>query len=261
MEETRPPKKSEETKIPTGAWLVTFSDMVTLLLTFFVLIIAITSVDPKVLVSDGVDEVTLSRIREVVGPGVLYFSNPSLLDPVVNLAEHLDEIPPDVNLNQDEIKSAIFQLDPNENDPGFREVERAVRESVSILRDERGLVIRWDDTMLFPEGSTLLKEDNLLLLARLSELFTRLTLPVSIECHTNPLSELEGGETGLAFNLSAERSKIILDYFTRLGLNPSRFRLGAFGGTRPVTRDPRRAYLNGRLELVIYKPTGTSWTG
>jgi chemotaxis protein MotB len=251
----------KEADLSSSSWLITFSDMVTLLLTFFVLIIAITSIDPKVMVDNGVDEVSFERIQEVIGPGIMYFSNPSLLDPVVNLVEHMDEIPPDANLNQDEIKNAIFQLDPNDRNPEFQELERETRDSISVLKDDRGLVIRWNDSMLFPEGSTLLKETNLLLLGRLSELLGRLTLPISIECHTNPLSEMEGGDSTLAFNLSAERAKIILDYFTQMGLNPSRFRIGAFGGTRPVTMDSKRSADNSRLEIVIYKPHKSSWKG
>jgi chemotaxis protein MotB len=244
-----------------GAWLITFSDMVTLLLTFFVLIIAITSVDPRVMVSDGVDEVTDARIQEVIGPGVMYFSNPTLLDPIVSLVEHMDEIPPDANLNQDEIKAAIFQLDPNDINPEFKDLAEEIDSSVTIIKDDRGFVIRWNDSMLFPEGGTILKEENLILLARLAQLLAGLSLPVSLECHTNPLSELEGGETPLAFDLSAERAKIVLDFFVALGLNEARFRLGAFGPSRPISMDPKVASDNSRLEIVIYKPPKTSWKG
>ncbi|MDR2460684.1 MAG: OmpA family protein [Deltaproteobacteria bacterium] len=242
-------------------WLITFSDMVTLLLTFFVLIIAITSVDPRILIPEGADEVNLARIQSVIGPGTMYFSNPTLLDPIVNLVEHMDEIPPDANLNQDEIRAAIFQLDPNDANPEFRELERQSRDSISIFKDERGLVIRWDDKMLFPEGSTLLKEENLILLARLSEFIARLSFPISLECHTDPLSELEGEDTSIAFELSAKRAKVVLDYFIALGLSQSRFRMGAFGGTRPIVENPEFSYENSRLEIVIYKPHQSSWKG
>jgi chemotaxis protein MotB len=247
---------------PSGAgWLITFSDMVTLLLTFFVLIIAITSVDPRVMVTDGVDEVTPSRIREVVGPGVMYFSNPALLDPIVNLVEHMDEIPPDASLNQDEIKAAVFQLDPDNAAPEFRELASDVDEQIAFFKDDRGFVIRWNDAMLFPEGGVLLKEDNLILLARLAELISRISLPVSLECHTNPLSELEGGNGPLAYDLSAERATVVLKYFAALGLRESRFRLGAFGPSRPLSFDPKEASKNSRLEIILYRPPKASWIG
>ena len=46
----RPPAASS---VYPQSWLFTFSDMVTLLLTFFVLIISITTTDPKSFSQDG----------------------------------------------------------------------------------------------------------------------------------------------------------------------------------------------------------------
>ena len=246
----------------SGAWLITFSDMVTLLLTFFVLIIAITTIDPKTLVESGQDEISEEALAEVYGQGVLGFANPSLLEPVAELFERVDELPPGAVLNQDEIKSAIFQLDPPPGSPQrFEELERDARDSVSVFRDERGMVLRWDGQVLFPEGGTLLREDNLVLLARVAEFLSRVKLPVSVESFTNPYSELEGGESPVAFELARDRSKVVLDFFASLGLSETRFRLGAFGPSRPVTTDPGRGRENSRLEIVIYKPHSSSWKG
>ncbi|MDR2405020.1 MAG: OmpA family protein [Deltaproteobacteria bacterium] len=247
---------------PSGAWLLTFSDMVTLLLTFFVLIIAITTIDPRSLADDGVDEINLEELNLIYGNGVLGFSNPSILAPVVELFQNMDELPPGAVLNQEEIKNAIFQLDEDPQRPGaFKEQEQALTDSVSIFKDERGMVIRWDDAILFPEGGSLLTESNLVLLGRLSEFLAKMALPISVESYTNPLSELEGGSGPLSFELSAERSKVVMDYLVRLGLNESRFRLGAFGGTRTLTLEPTRARENSRMEIVIYKPPKSSWKG
>jgi chemotaxis protein MotB len=243
------------------AWLVTFSDMVTLLLTFFVLIIAITTVDPRSIVPDGVDEVNEEKIRQVMGPGFMSFANPSLLDPVAAFVEDMDALPPETVLNQDEIKSSVFQLDPETSPQEFREAAEAVRDSVSIFKDERGLVIRWDGRALFPEGGTLVREPMMILLVRMAELFSRLDLPVSVECHTDPLSDFEGGDGPFSYRLSAERAKTVLNVFTGLGLKESRFRLGAYGGARPVTSDPALSHENSRLELVLYKPPKSSWKG
>ena len=166
---------------PQG-WLLTFSDMVTLLLTFFVMIISITSIDPRV-ASDisGLEAVETAILQP--GPGALGFANPKLL---ASLAETLQTLPPDASLDEDEIKAAIFRLDPTDPDR-YQRLEREVADSVSIFKDERGLVIRWEESILFPEGTAILREDNAVLLHRLGDLLATLTLPVSLECHTNPL--------------------------------------------------------------------------
>ncbi|MDR1041656.1 MAG: hypothetical protein LBR80_16140 [Deltaproteobacteria bacterium] len=250
-----------EASVSSTGWLVTFSDMVTLLLTFFVLIIAITSVDPKVMVPDGADEISEGKVSAVMGPGVLGFANPSLMDPVAAFVEDADSLPPQQMLNQDEIKAAVFQLDPDTAPPEFREAARAVTEGISIFRDERGLVIRWDGRVLFPEGGTLVREEMLVLLVRMAELISRISLPVSLECHTDPLSDYEGGDGPLSYSLAAERAKTVLNVFAALGINASRFRLGAYGGARPLTLDPSGSHENSRLEVVFYKPPKSSWKG
>ncbi|MDR0549698.1 MAG: OmpA family protein [Deltaproteobacteria bacterium] len=245
---------------PQG-WLLTFSDMVTLLLTFFVLIISITTTDPKSFSQDG-EETTLNDqvVLESQGPGTLGFVNPSLVAPLVDLIENVDKLPPDIMIDQREIKAALFQLDPKLV-PDYQEIMEEINDSVSIFLDERGLVVRWDKAILFPEGSAILREETLPALNQMAALLARLNLLVSLDCHTNPYSELEGGTTTLAYRLSARRAKTVLTYFTELGLKASRFRLGAFGGGRPVTAEPAEGARNGRLEIVIYRPAKSSWKG
>ncbi|MDR2141163.1 MAG: OmpA family protein [Deltaproteobacteria bacterium] len=256
----RPPDPANLSQDSPG-WLLTFSDMVTLLLTFFVLIISITTTDPKSLAVEGDSQFLSGGIQpDSVGPGTLGFANPALVAPVVEFLENLQNLPPDLMLDQREIKAAIFQLSP-ESVPDYQELEREVTDSVSIFRDERGLVVRWDKAVLFPEGSAVLRPEILPLLRRMAELLSQLTLLVSLDCHTNPFSELEGGTSTAAYLLSAKRARVVLDYFSALGLAEGRFRLGAFGGGRPVTTDPLEGARNSRLEIVLYRPAKSSWKG
>ncbi|MDR1051396.1 MAG: OmpA family protein [Deltaproteobacteria bacterium] len=252
--------REEDSSLDSTGWMLTFSDMVTLLLTFFVMIMSITSLDPGSLAEiDGPDG-TSSNSRALSGPGQFGFSNPLLIANIADIVEHLEDLPKDVSLDQDEILAALFQLDPV-NGADFQRLEREVTDSVSIHKDERGLVIRWDKAVLFPEGSAVLREENLLLLYRMAELLETLTLPVSVDSHTNPFSDLEGAGSTTAYDLSIRRSRVVMDYLISLGLPEGRLRLGAFGGSRPVTRDVAQGAQNSRLEIVIYKPAKSSWKG
>jgi chemotaxis protein MotB len=247
--------------LDSQGWLLTFSDMVTLLLTFFVLIISITTTDPKSLAVQEGDVLAVdAKAAEIMGPGVLGFSNPALLEPLVQLVANAEKLPPDAMFDQREIKAALFQLDP-QSTPDYQELEAAVRDSVSVFLDERGVVIRWDKAILFPEGSAVLRPETLPLLGRVAALLAQLTLPVSLDCHSNPFSELEGGTSAAAFSLTARRAKAVMGYFVGLGLPAGRFRLGAFGGSRPVTTIAQDGARNARLEIVVYRPAKTSWKG
>jgi chemotaxis protein MotB len=241
-------------------WLLTFSDMVTLLLTFFVLIISITTTDPKSLVVVE-EEPTMGEDSPLIqGPGTLGFSNPSLIAPLVDLIQNLEKLPPDAMIDQREFKAALFQLDP-ESTPDYQTLNEEIRDKVSVYRDERGLVVRWDKAILFPEGSAILRTEALPALAKMAGLLSSFNLPVSLDCHANPYSELEGGTSDFAYRLTAQRAKAALEYFTGVGLSPGRFRLGAFGGGRPAVADPLEGARNSRLEIVIYRPAKSSWKG
>jgi chemotaxis protein MotB len=249
-----------ETGIDSTGWMLTFSDMVTLLLTFFVMIMSITTIEPGTLADLDDESSTRSEVSLPQGPGTLGFSNPKLVSDLVALLERLEDLPPDVSLDQEEIKAALFQLEP-EDFPDYQRLEREITDSVSIFRDERGLVIRWDKSILFPEGSAIVRGENMVLLSRLVELLKSLTLPVSVDSFTNPLSDLEGGDSTVAYSLSTRRSRVVLEHFVSLGLPENRLRIGSFGGSKPVTDDPEKGSENARLEIVIYTPPKSSWNG
>jgi chemotaxis protein MotB len=246
----------EDTGIDPRGWMLTFSDMVTLLLTFFVMIISITSVDPMITSEISGQDLAETTIIQA-GPDVLGFANPQLL---ASLAEAIETPPPDASLDDEEIKAAVFGLDPTRS-TDFERLEREISDSISIFRDERGLVIRWSENVLFPEGTAILREENLPLLDRLARLLATLSLPVSLECHVNPLSDLEGGDGPEGYDLSARRARVVLDHLASLGLPQRRFRLGAFGGARPLTSVPEDGGENSRLEIILYTPPKPSWKG
>lgn len=247
---TKPPAQ------PAGeaSWLTTFADMVTLLLTFLVLIVSVTTMDPRhdFLRKEGVREGDESQNIKT-GDGLLSYSNAGLLAPVIELVENLPRLPDDVMFDQEEIKTAIFQLDPAKT-PQYEAMAEAAAEGVEIFRDQRGLVIQWDRALLFPEGGTMMMDDNLLLLRRLAVFLAGISLPISLESHTNPFSPLEGGESEAAYELSMRRSKVVMEYLVSLGLPEKRFRLAAYGGSRLRTTEADLAWENSRLEIVIYEP-------
>ncbi len=237
----------------SSAWLITFADMVTLLLTFLVLIVSVTTLDPR-------DEMLLppgdSEQREaehfILGDSTLMYS-PGLLAPVMDIIDQLPNLPPDLMFDPAEIKAAIFQLDPAKTDD-YQRLAQSLNEGVEIYHDQRGLVIQWDRALVFPEGSGVILEENMDLIKRLAAFLSTLSLPVSLESHTNPLSELEGGEGPAGYELSLMRAKILMKYLVSLGLEEQRFRLGAWGGSQPRSLDPELGWENSRLEIVIYRP-------
>lgn len=248
-------RKVKRKPLPLGSssnWLTTFADMVTLLLTFLVLLISVTTFDPRTMLlnPEGVSE---PGRDEVFGSGVLLYSDRGLMAPVIELLEKMDQLPEDVMFDQSEIKQAVFQLDPAKV-ADFEELQAALDEGVEIYKDDRGLVVQWDRSLLFDEGRAEILEQNLPLLDRLAVFLQNVSLPLSIEGHTNPLSQIEGGYGPESYELSFARAKAVMNRLASLGVAERRLRIAGLGGTKPRTPGPEAAWENSRLEIVIYKP-------
>ena len=240
--------------LPKSEWITTFADMVTLLLTFLVLLISVTTLDPRTTLLDP-DGATQDQRREEIisGSGVLLYSDRGLMAPVIELVENIDQLPETAMFDQSEIKNAVFQLDAAQVSD-YEQLRAALDKGVTIVKDSRGLVVQWDRSLLFEEGSAEISRENLPLLDKLIIFLQNISLPISVEGHTNPLSTVEGGYGPEAYTLSFERAKAVMMYLSSQGINQRRMRLAGHGGDRPRSADDNSAWENSRLEIVIYKP-------
>jgi len=238
--------------LPKSSWITTFADMSTLLLTFLVLLISITTMDPRtVLVDpDGVPGERREEIRS--GSGFLLYSDQGLMAPVIEIIENIDKLPEIVTFDQSEVKAAVFQLDPAQI-ADYEQLQQALGK-IDIFKDNRGLVVRWDRSLLFAEGQADLFKENLIILDKLALFLANISLPVSIEGHTNPLSPVEGGYGAESYELSFKRAKTVMEYLASRGIKVRRMRLAGYGGGSPRSLEAQSAWENSRLEIVIYKP-------
>lgn len=250
--------KKKPPPLPKSSWLTTFADMVTLLLTFLVLLISVTTLDPRttLLRPDGVAE----QQEEIIsGSGLLLYSDRGLMAPVIDIIENIDRMPETVMFDQSEIKAAIFQLDPAQ-DTEYEQLQEALGK-IDIYKDNRGLVVRWDRSLLFGEGRADLVQDNLIILDKLALFLNNISLPLSIEGHTDPFSPVEGGYGGDSYELSSKRAKTVMEHLAAREIKAGRMRLSGHGGASPRSLDRESSWENSRLEIVIYKPPRASPLG
>jgi len=228
------------------AWMTTFSDLVTLLLTFFVLLITMSSMDVR----------SLQQAFGAFftgGSGPLGFVEKGKLQEVSRLIEKAVSVPAQLLLDQKEIKETIFKFEEID----YQKLMELVEQDISVLKDERGLVIQIADYILFDEGSAKLRQEYLPILSRIAEVLQATYLPVSIEGHTDD-SIPEGRSEAWAWRLSLERAINVMKYLTEMeGLIPDRFRVGGFGLSKPLVPNinPVNRAQNRRIEIIIYRET------
>jgi chemotaxis protein MotB len=238
----RQSKSNSSNEVNPLGWMVTFSDLITLLLTFFVLLISMSSMDVK----------TLQQSFGMFsgGSGPLSFPESSRIADLVHFLEQIEELPP-VAISEEDLKSELFDFRNVE----FQQLMDLVDRDISVFKDERGLVIQLADYILFYESGSVLRPEYLPILSRVASILRSTQYLISVEGHTDS-SPLEGGAQAWAWELSLDRAIAVLEFFTREeGLRPSRFRVGGFGSSMPVAPNdtPQNRAKNRRIEIILHK--------
>lgn len=224
-----PPKKKKSSEGGAPAWMVTYADMVTLLLTFFVLLLSMANMDA-------------SKFRDALGSlkgafGIFGTSARTDLDkPKVISFAPMDDDYVQRLYNKVQIVMSRMKID--------RDIE--------LVKDRGAVVLRVKEAILFGPGSATLKESAHPVLRKISVLVRPLPLTLRIEGHTDSLPSSNPALTN--WDLSIQRSMATLKFFAEEDLLPlQRLSAVGYGDQQPVApngTDEGRA-LNRRVEFVM----------
>lgn len=226
---------------PEGApdYMLTYGDMVTLLLTFFVMLLTTATIDGHEL-----------RLILAAFPGLGSLEGGNTLE-AGRLAE---------------LGNTIESLPSMERG---RALSEARREAISIFQpeiesqlvrvqeDERGLVISLaGDAFFAPASAEVRIEQTRSILQRLSRLLGAPSLrgrTFRIEGHTDNLPTDPAGRWPSNWELSTDRALAVLRYLTEFGVAEEQFQVMGLGEFRPLydnTTPEGRAY-NRRVDVII----------
>lgn len=177
----------------SGNWLTTYSDLVTLLLAFFVLLFSISEIDA-------------GKFRNIMssfqgGSGV--FEGESKLEPLPNPTEEILGIDLD-----DDLETLKEYLEEYSEKIGLGNL-------ISVKMEERGIIVRFMDNVFFDPGSATIKEESFKVLELVSEILNReefIKRQIKVEGHTDtvPVSRTSIYETN--WELSSARATNVLRY-------------------------------------------------
>lgn len=244
--------KDEET---ADRWLITYADLITLLLAFFVMMYAISHVDAAKFES-------LARALAVQ----LTSSEPSVVD--LGHQADVNPNPPDgdglalAQLDQekkeDEAGDGSGQSDA-ELDALYIKVKRYVEEhnlesDVRVENARRGVEITFAEQILFDLGRAELKSQSKKVLKPLVPLLNELDNPISVEGHTDNVP-IVSGHYKSNWELSTARGLSVLDYLEEAGISPKRMALVGYGEYKPIKPNdsPSNRQFNRRVNLVILR--------
>ncbi|MDD4526575.1 MAG: OmpA family protein [Candidatus Margulisbacteria bacterium] len=217
-------------------WSITFADLMTLLLTFFILLYSMSKIDVEKYLSladslrktHGI-EVKTETGKIISGNFDLVAENVTNLNDILN--KKLEEILRNINI-------FVFQ--------------NQLQNIVKAYIDERGVVINISDSMLFKEGDDNLTPQSRTILNYLMELFQTFPYPLLIEGHTDnsPIGTIRFPSN---WELSTLRACNVIKYFISKGISPSRLSAEGFGEFRPIANNATYSgrSMNRRVEIVF----------
>ena len=233
------PKKKEKKREGAADWLTTYGDMVTLLLTFFVMMFTTAEVDgyklQLILAAfqgvgslDGGNTLQEGKLSEL--------GNTIMTLPSMEKGRALDKAK--------KLATSLFQPDVQ-------------TKKIRITEDERGLVISLAaDSFFGPATAEVDIENNREILRNLALMLSSETLEgrmFRIEGHTDSIPTDPNGEWETNWELSIERATNMLHALTDYGVNEERFHVSGFADTKPIATNETpegRAY-NRRVEIII----------
>ncbi|OHD81431.1 MAG: flagellar motor protein MotB [Spirochaetes bacterium RIFOXYC1_FULL_54_7] len=222
-------------------WIVTYGDMITLLLVFFVALFEITEVDVT-------QYSQLISSLNNIGMGATTGGNTLSAGRLAELGNSISTLP---SMEKGKLLAtaktkavSLFQPEIKSN-------------KVRITSDEKGLVISLaSDAFFRPASADINIEETRGMLVRLAELLKSPELEgrtFRIEGHTDRTATDPGGQWFSNWELSSARSLTVLHFLTDFGAPESRFQVAGYADTVPIADNATpegRAY-NRRVDVII----------
>lgn len=201
------------------AWLVTFSDLVTLMLTFFVLMLSMSSMDTAVIARISAQMRSLSHVN---------LSGPGKLPERIELVTAMLKDPANILAKRKRLKDLLFPRDILPPDLSYGDLEK----NLEILQDPEGVVIVLTEELLFAKNAYNLDARGKKLLDALTPVIHAVNADANISGHSDPGSE----DASSLYRLSFLRAATVLEYFLQNKLEADRFSVSGYGADRPMVK-------------------------
>ena len=228
--------KAEDKGSGAPLWMITYGDMMTLLLCFFVLLFSFSTLD-------------LVKFRSVIvelqgALGVLS-GGPMVLNLGDIPAKQITENPSASTRQMEEIQDQIQE----------KVAEEGLGGSIQTTLDERGLMIRFTDTVLFDLGKANIKPEAIPVLGVVAEEIAAVSNAVRVEGHTDP-TPIHTAEFPSNWELSTARATAIVHFMIESGgIPPDRMSAAGFAFYHPVAPNntPENRTRNRRVDVIILR--------
>ncbi|SDI78814.1 flagellar motor protein MotS [Natribacillus halophilus] len=218
-------------------WLTTFSDMVLIMLVFFIMLFSISVVDAQ-------------RFQELIDS----FQGQDILDQAPSIvAEDMEESTAniddgqghDTDAEEDELEALVEEVE------GYIE-RNELEDMITATREARGVKLVLQDRLLFDTGEAYILDEAEPFLDETISILEELPYTVEVEGHTDdrPINTYRYPSN---WELSTARASSVIRYFAEEGdLERSRFVATGYGDTQPVVSNDSSENMQENRRVVIF---------
>lgn len=229
-------------------WLLTYSDLITLLMVLFVILYASSNVDTgkyKQLATSFRDALNITPSGGEVG----------IIEGDVINSDFSDDVATD---SPEDESDSIVITEQQKLEQVKAEVDNLIAQSglnsrVVTKIEERGLVISFTDSIFFDSGTADVKEDYKRQLIEISRVLNKIDNYIRVEGHTDNVA-IKTNLFNSNWQLSAVRAANVVEIFiNQCGINSNKLSAIGYGEFRPIQTNDTEAgrAANRRVDIII----------
>ena len=229
-------KKKQEESGGDG-WLATYADTITLLLTFFILLYSMSSVDTQKM--QQLSQAFQTMMTGKKGDTMLEYNLYNGQVPLIGGESEVEGTEEEIEEVYEELAEFIAQS--------------GLSDLIDIENTERGVLIQMRDNVLFESGEATLRKESKSVLDEISKLISKLPNGILVEGHTDT-KPMSSSKFPSNWELSVGRAVNVVRYFSeKKGIEPSRFTATGYGEYQSIAPNDneKNMALNRRVNILI----------
>lgn len=266
-------KREHEAEKENGErWLLTYSDLITLLMIFFVVLYSMSKVDAQKFqavaesLSKALGGGTPSKVdlaTSPAGPSLFQTGTPSSNATVPGKGKD-----PNKTTNTDSPTSTANNKNPGQGNTDTEDMsinnikakldkfatDNDIQSTLITSIEERGLVVSIQETLLFDSGSATITAQARLILEKVSTVLASASNQIRVEGHTDNLP-IKTTQFPSNWELSVIRATNVVQILQNDGIKPARLSATGYGEYRPIASNDTDAgrSRNRRIDLIILR--------
>lgn len=221
-------------------WLITYSDMITLLLIFFIVLYTLSRIDVKKF------QYLSASLSKAMGAGGMMLDSPG-----PSVVPGLAGTVPD---------SSLQSVENTQMENMKKELEKYIKDSnlqakVTVTMEERGVVLSFQDEVLFRLGSAELTPKARQIVHKIGPMLAAMPNYLRVEGHTDDLPIISAPFPS-NWELSAARANSVLQELLRnFDIHPQRMSAVSYGEYRPIVENDSDSHrqMNRRVNIVVLR--------